>query len=644
MIHISLPDGSKLEITPGASLFEVAEMIGPGLAKGAVCALVDGTLRDLREQVSRDATVTFFTRGSQEALLVLRHTTTHIMAQAVKRLFPEAKLGIGPAIEDGFYYDFGVEQPFTPEQLALIEEEMRKIIASAIPIERLEVTRAEAEKILSAQNEPLKLELLADIDDETITMFRQGEFIDLCRGPHVKNTGEVKKDAFKLLSVAGAYWRGDESRPMLQRIYGTAWDVKKDLAAHLEKLEQIEARDHRKLIKQLDLVSFHEEAGAGLAYWHPKGGRMRVIIEDYWRKLHYQGGYDIVFTPHIGRAQLWETSGHLDFYRDGMYSPMDIDGQDYYIKPMNCPFHIMIYKSKTRSYRDLPLRWAELGTVYRYERSGTLHGLLRVRGFTQDDAHIFCTPDQVEDEILRVLDFSLNLLRGFGFEEFKIELSVRDPNKPGKYAGEDAMWARAEESLVKAIDTRDLPYERMEGEAVFYGPKIDIKIKDALNRTWQCTTIQFDFNLPGRFDMTYIGEDGAEHQPYMIHRALLGSLERFYGVLIEHYAGAFPVWLAPVQAMVIPISDRHNDYARRVADTMNAADLRAEIDTSSSRMNAKIRNAQMEKIPYMFIVGDKEMENDTVAVRLRTGEDLGALPVEDVVAMITRKVEEKALL
>jgi len=644
MIHISLPDGSKLEITPGASLLEVAEMIGPGLAKAAVCALVDGTLRDLREQVSKDATVTFFTRGSQEALSVLRHTTTHIMAQAVKRLFPEAKFGIGPAIEDGFYYDFGVEQPFTPEQLALIEEEMRKIIAAAIPIERLEVTRAEAEKILSAQNEPLKLELLADLDDETITMFRQGKFIDLCRGPHLKNTGEVKKDAFKLLSVAGAYWRGDESRPMLQRIYGTAWDVKKDLAAHLEKLEQIEARDHRKLIKQLDLVSFHEEAGAGLAYWHPKGGRMRVIIEDYWRKLHYQGGYDIVFTPHIGRAHLWETSGHLDFYRDGMYSPMDIDGQDYYIKPMNCPFHIMIYKSKIRSYRDLPLRWAELGTVYRYERSGTLHGLLRVRGFTQDDAHIFCTPDQVEDEILRVLDFSLNLLRGFGFEEFKIELSVRDLNKPGKYAGEDAMWAQAEASLVRALDMRNLPYERMEGEAVFYGPKIDIKIKDALNRTWQCTTIQFDFNLPGRFDMTYIGEDGAEHQPYMIHRALLGSLERFYGVLIEHYAGAFPVWLAPVQAMVIPISDRHNDYARRVADSMNAADLRAEIDTSSGRMNAKIRNAQMEKIPYMFIVGDKEMENDTVAVRLRTGEDLGALPLEDVVAMITRKVEEKELL
>ncbi len=644
MIHISLPDGSKLEVAPGTSLHEVASAIGPRLAKAAVCAEVDGTLRDLREQVNEDASVTFFTRGSEEALSVLRHTTTHIMAQAVKRLFPQAQLGIGPAIEDGFYYDFGVEQPFTPEQLASIEEEMRRIIAEAYPIERLEVSKSEAEKILRDNNEPLKLELLADLEDETISMFKQGEFIDLCRGPHLASTGDVKKDAFKLLSVAGAYWRGDESRPMLQRIYGTAWESKKDLASYLEKLEQIEARDHRKLIKQLDLVSFHEEAGAGLAYWHPKGGRMRVIIEDYWRKLHYQGGYDIVFTPHIGRAHLWETSGHLDFYRDGMYAPMDIDGQDYYIKPMNCPFHIMIYKSKTRSYRDLPLRWAELGTVYRYERSGTLHGLLRVRGFTQDDAHIFCTPDQVEDEILRVLDFSLNLLRGFGFEEFKIELSVRDPNKPGKYAGEDAMWDQAEASLVKALDTRELPYERMEGEAVFYGPKIDIKIKDALNRTWQCSTIQFDFNLPGRFNMSYIGEDGAEHRPYMIHRALLGSLERFYGVLIEHYAGAFPVWLAPVQAMVIPISDRHNEYARQVADTLKVADLRAEIDTSSGRMNAKIRNAQMQKIPYMLVVGDKEMEAGTVAVRLRSGEDLGAMSLDDLAAMMARKVEEKALL
>ena len=644
MINISLPDGSKMEIACGASIIEVAEAIGPRLAKSAVCALVDGQLRDLRERLSEDASVTFLTRGSQQALEVLRHTTTHIMAQAVKRLFPKAVLGIGPAIENGFYYDFDLPQPFAPEDLSSIEEEMKKIIAEAFPIERMEVSKKEALELLAERDEKLKLELLEDLEDEIVTLYKQGEFIDLCRGPHLRNTGEIKSNAFKLMSIAGAYWRGDENRPMLQRIYGTAWESKKELDEHLEILAQIEARDHRKLIKQLDLVSFHEEAGAGLAYWHPKGGRMRVIIEDYWRKLHYEGGYEIVFTPHIGRAHLWETSGHLDFYRDGMYSPMDVDGQDYYIKPMNCPFHIMIYKSHTRSYRDLPLRWAELGTVYRYERSGTLHGLLRVRGFTQDDAHIFCTPEQVDDEILRVLDFSLNLLRGFGFEEFKIELSVRDPKTPEKYAGEDAMWEQAEASLVKALAAREIPYERMEGEAVFYGPKIDIKIKDALNRTWQCTTIQFDFNLPSRFDMKYIGEDGTEHRPYMIHRALLGSLERFFGVLVEHYAGAFPVWLAPVQAMVIPISDRHDDYARNVVDEFKKAGIRAEVDLASGRMNAKIRNAQLQKIPYMLVVGEREMESQTVSLRLRTEEDLGALPLTEVIEMIQKKVEEKDLI
>jgi threonyl-tRNA synthetase len=644
MINISLPDGSKMEIARGASIVEVAEAIGPRLAKSAVCALVDGQLRDLRERLSEDATVTFLTRGSQQALEVLRHTTTHIMAQAVKKLFPKAALGIGPAIENGFYYDFDLPQPFAPEDLSSIEEEMKKIIAESLPIERMEVSKKEALDLLAGRGEKLKIELLEDLEDETITLYKQGEFIDLCRGPHLRSTGEIKSNAFKLMSIAGAYWRGDESRPMLQRIYGTAWESKKELDAHLEKIAQIEARDHRKLIKQLDLVSFHEEAGAGLAYWHPKGGRMRVIIEDYWRKLHYEGGYDIVFTPHIGRAHLWETSGHLDFYQDGMYSPMNVDGQDYYIKPMNCPFHIMIYKSHTRSYRDLPLRWAELGTVYRYERSGTLHGLLRVRGFTQDDAHIFCTPEQVDDEILRVLDFSLNLLRGFGFEEFKIELSVRDPKKPEKYAGEDAMWEQAEASLVRALAAREIPYERMEGEAVFYGPKIDIKIKDALNRTWQCTTIQFDFNLPSRFDMTYVGEDGAEHRPYMIHRALLGSLERFYGVLVEHYAGAFPVWLAPVQVMVIPISDRHADYATNVVDELKKAGIRAEVDLSSGRMNSKIRNAQLQKIPYMLVIGEREMESKTASLRLRTEEDLGARPLTEVIGMIQKKVEEKALI
>ncbi|MBN2098043.1 MAG: threonine--tRNA ligase, partial [Dehalococcoidia bacterium] len=427
----------------------------------------------------------------------------------------------------------------------------------------------------------------------------------------------------------GAYWRGDEKRPMLQRIYATAFETKAELDEHLKKLAEIEARDHRRLVKQLDLISFHEEAGAGLAYWHPKGGLMRVLIEDYWRKRHLEGGYDIVFTPHIGRAHLWETSGHLGFYKESMYSPMQIDEQDYYIKPMNCPFHIMIYKTRLRSYRELPLRWAELGTVYRYERSGTLHGLLRVRGFTQDDAHIICAPEQIEDEITRVLDFCLSILQAFGFTDYKVELSVRDPQNLGKYAGSDAMWQQAERSLIKALESRGLPHERKEGEAVFYGPKIDIKIKDVLGRYWQCSTIQFDFNLPERFDMTFIGEDGKERRPYMVHRALMGSLERFFGVLVEHYSGAFPVWLSPVQVMIIPIADRHLDYAKKVEAELKADGLRVQIDARSERMNSKIREAQLQKIPYMLVVGDKELAEEAVSIRLRSGEDLGRNPLAE---------------
>jgi threonyl-tRNA synthetase len=428
---------------------------------------------------------------------------------------------------------------------------------------------------------------------------------------------------------------------MLQRIYATAFETQAELDAHLKKLEEIEARDHRRLIKQLDLISFHEEAGPGLAYWHPKGGLMRVIIEDYWRKRHLEGGYDIVFTPHIGRAHLWETSGHLGFYKDSMYSPMQIDEQDYYIKPMNCPFHIMIYKTRLRSYRELPLRWAELGTVYRYERSGTLHGLLRVRGFTQDDAHIICAPEQIEDEITRVLEFCLSILNAFGFQDFKVELSVRDPKNLDKYAGSDAMWGQAERSLIKALEARNLPHERKEGEAVFYGPKIDIKIKDVLGRYWQCSTIQFDFNLPERFDMTFIGEDGKERRPYMVHRALMGSLERFFGVLVEHYSGAFPVWLSPVQVMIIPIADRHLEYAKKVEAELKADGLRVQIDSRSERMNSKIREAQMQKIPYMLVVGDKEVEAAGVSIRLRSGEDLGRNPVAEFRILAHEAVESK---
>ncbi len=570
-------------------------------------------------------------------LETMRHSASHVMAEVVKELFPEAKLGIGPATEDGFYYDFDLPRPLVPEDLPAIEEGMRRVIAAHSPFIREEVDKEKARQLFASQ--PYKLELINDLPDESVSTYRHGSFVDLCRGPHLNSTGQI--GPFKLLNIAGAYWRGDEHRPMLQRIYGTAFDTQAELDEHLRRLAEIEARDHRRLMKQLDLISFHEEAGAGLAYWHPKGGLIRVLIEDYWRKQHLEGGYDIVFTPHIGRAHLWKTSGHLDFYKESMYSPMEIDEQEYYIKPMNCPFHIMIYKSKLRSYRELPLRWAELGTVYRYERSGTLHGLLRVRGFTQDDAHIFCTPEQIEDEILRVLDFSLNMLRAFGFEEYKVELSVRDPQNLGKYGGSDAMWQQAEGSLVKALEARNLPYERKEGEAVFYGPKIDIKIKDVLGRAWQCSTIQFDFNEPERFNMTFISEDGKEQRPYMVHRALLGSLERFFGVLIEHYGGAFPVWLAPVQAMIIPISDRHIDYARKVEAELKAEGLRTQVDVRPERMNYKIREAQLQKIPYMLVVGDKEAAAASVSVRLRNGEDLGKQSVAEFKAMAKSDIQAK---
>jgi len=575
-----------------------------------------------------------------ERLGIIRHSAAHVMAEAVASLFPDVKFGIGPAIDDGFYYDFDLPRSLTPDDIGIVEEKMGQSIAAKSAFTREELTKKEALKLFASQ--PYKIELINELEDDKVSIYRQGSFTDLCRGPHVESSAEIK--AFKLLSIAGAYWRGDENRPMLQRIYGTAFENKADLEEHLKKLEEIEARDHRKLIKQLDLISFHEEAGAGLAYWHPKGGRVRVLIEDYWRKLHYEGGYDIIFTPHIGRSHLWETSGHLNFYKDGMYSPMDIDGQEYYIKPMNCPFHIMIYKTRLRSYRELPLRWAELGTVYRYERSGTLHGLLRVRGFTQDDAHIICTPDQIDDEIVRVLDFSLAMLRGFGFEDVSVELSVRDPGKPDKYAGSDTMWNQAEASLIKALKTRNIGYQRMEGEAVFYGPKIDIKIRDALGRSWQCSTIQFDFNLPDRFDMSYIAEDGREHRPYMVHRALLGSLERFFGILVEQYNGIFPVWLAPVQAILIPISDQHVEYAHRVTNDLKTEGIRVEIDDRSERMNSKIREAQLQKIPYMLIVGDAEVSSATVSIRLRNGQNIKAQSINEFKNIIKTAIESKAVV
>jgi len=574
--------------------------------------------------------------GKENDLEAMRHSASHIMADAVTQLFPGAKLGIGPAIEEGFYYDFDLPRSLTPEDLEIIEARMREIIEGHYPFERQEISRQEAQTLFSDQ--PFKLELIARLpEEEIISIYTHGDFTDLCRGPHVEHTGQVREEGLKLLSVAGAYWLGSETRPMLQRIYGTAWPRAQDLEAYLNRREEAERRDHRRLGKDLDLYSIHEEAGAGLVHWHPKGGMIRTLIEDFWRQEHLKAGYEIIYSPHIGKSELWERSGHLEFYRDLMYSPMDIEGQDYFLKPMNCPFHIMMYKSRLHSYRDLPLRWAELGTVYRYERSGVLHGLMRVRGFTQDDAHIFCTPEQIEGEIVRLLDFTLHILGSFGFREYNFLLSTR----PEKYVGRVEDWEKAQESLRRALEKQGLPYEVDEGAGAFYGPKIDIDLKDALGRAWQLTTIQFDFNLPERFDMTYIGQDGKEHRPYMVHRALLGALERFFGILIEHYGGAFPVWLAPVQVILIPITDEHVAYANQVAERLRGEGFRVEVDDRSERMQAKIRGAQMQKIPYMLVIGDREVENRAVAVRLRTEEDLGPKPVEEFIEMAKEAVEEK---
>ena len=561
----------------------------------------------------------------------MRHSAAHVMADAVLQLFPEASMGVGPPTEDGFYYDFEVARPFTPEDLERIEALMRETVAGAHPFVRREFGREDAPGMFSDQ--PYKLEIIEGIPtEEELTTYSHGPFTDLCQGPHVASTDQIY--AFKLLSVAGAYWRGDEKRPMLQRIYGTAFESEEALEEHLARLEEAEKRDHRRLGRQLGLFSIHEEVGPGLIIWHPKGAVIRSIAEDYWRKLHRERGYDLVYSPHLGRSNLWETSGHLDFYRDSMYPSMDVEGQEYFLKPMNCPFHIMVYKSSLRSYRNLPLRLGELGTVYRYERSGTLHGTMRVRGFTQDDAHIFCRPDQVEDEVLGVLDLTFDLVGAFGFNDYVISLSTR----PEKSVGDPEMWDHATESLRRALDSRGLRYELDEGGGAFYGPKIDLKIKDAIGREWQCTTVQFDFNLPQRFDLNFQGSDGGQHRPYMVHRAILGSIERFVGILTEHYGGAFPAWLAPVQAVLIPIADRHIDYAYQVAKQLRDANYRVEVDSRGERMNLKIRDAQTQKIPYMLVVGDKEAEQEAVAVRTRTGENLGAIPVADFIDRLAEDV------
>ncbi|MCH2304533.1 MAG: threonine--tRNA ligase [SAR202 cluster bacterium] len=553
----------------------------------------------------------------------IRHSTAHIMADVVTKIYPKTKLAIGPPTKDGFYYDFQVETPITDESLEKIETEMIKVMKQDLKFEYTEYSRSE---ILDMhKDEPFKLDVIKDIaEDVPISTYKHGDFEDLCGGPHVESTGMIP--AFKLLSVAGAYWRGKEDQPMLQRIYGTAFESNEALDEHLKKIEEANRRDHRNLAKQLDLFSYQDELGPGLIVWHPKGSKLRSTIEDFWKKEHIRYNYDLIYTPHIGKSTLWETSGHLDFYKENMYPVMDLDGQEYYLKPMNCPFHIMYYRNDIRSYRDLPIRIGELGSVYRNERAGVLHGLLRVRGMTQDDAHIFCRPDQIEDEINKVLDLTFHLMKTFGFENFEIMLST----KPEKSVGEIARWDLAIESLKNTLISRGLTYQIDEGGGAFYGPKIDINIEDAIGRLWQCTTVQFDFNLPERFGLNYIGEDGNAHQPYMIHRALLGSLERFIGVLTEHYGGAFPLWLSPIQVSIIPIADRHIDYANNLASKLGASEFRVDVNTKKERMNAKIRSAQMSKIPYMLIIGDKEVESNNISIRHRSGEDLGVMSFDDL--------------
>jgi len=639
-VTVHLKGSSPVEIpAQGLDGFQALKALGIDDLDNLAAIKINGELRELSAEIDAPAELEPVSLDSPEGLPILRHSAAHVMAEAVKDLFPGVKVTIGPAIKNGFYYDFDYERAFEPNDLPAIEKRMAEIIEKDLPFIRSEVPRSEALEFFESQGEPYKVELIEDLAEDTVSLYKQGNFTDLCRGPHLPSTGRIK--AFHLTTVAGAYWRGDERNPMLSRIYGVAFADEDSLAAHLENLEEAKKRDHRRLGRELDLFSIHEDLGAGLILWHPKGGTIRTIIEDFWRQEHYKVGYDIVYSPHIGRAELWQTSGHLDFYRENMYSPMDIEGHEFFIKPMNCPFHIMIYRSRTRSYRELPFRWAEMGTVYRYERSGVMHGLLRVRGFTQDDAHIFCRPDQIEDEVLSCLDLTLHLLRSFGFHEYDVMLSVRDPERTEKYIGDDDMWEMAEGSLVNALERRELSYKREEGEAVFYGPKIDIKIKDALGRAWQCTTIQFDFNLPERFDMTFIGKDGREHRPYMVHRALLGSLERFFGILIEHYAGAFPIWLAPVQAILLTITDRNIPYCEKLHGNLFDARIRVDKDFRNEKLGFKVRDAQMKKIPYMVVIGDKEMENGTVTVRLRDGRNLPPMSPEELITKITEESQAR---
>lgn len=669
-IQVQLPDGSERTLPAGTTPFDIAGSISPRLAAAAIAAQItplhaeaaakDSSdahseasmyaaedahaqrIIDLSQPLDADVSLRLLTEKDEESLRVVRHSAAHIMATAVLELFPETKLGHGPATDSGFFYDFYRPTPFTPEDLQKIEAKMAEVVARDEKFVREWQPREDSLTRFKTDNDFMKMHFVERFTHpgEKISLYRNGAFVDFCRGPHVPSTNRVK--AFKVMSIAGAYWLGDEKNPQLQRIYGTAFFSKKEMEEHFARLEEAKRRDHRLLGQQLDLFSIQDLAGAGLIFWHPKGGAIRNIMENWMREECIRRGYDIVFTPHVMRHELWKISGHAGFYAQNMYTPIELDDADYQLKPMNCPGHILIYKNTPKSYRDLPVRLAELGNVYRYERSGTMHGLLRVRGFTQDDAHIFCTPEQVEDEVAGCIDFAEAVLKTFGFAEFKVELSTWDPKDTASYVGSAQNWAMAIGSLERVLQRREIPYKTISGEAAFYGPKIDIKLVDALGRLWQLSTVQFDFNLPARFELEYVGEDGGRHQPVMVHRALFGSIERFFGVLIEHYAGAFPLWLAPVQVGLVPISEKHLDYAKKVQQQLQSAGLRVELDDRNEKMNAKIRDLTMQKIPYVLVMGDKESAANAVSVRTRGKGDEGSVPLEDFIAKAKNLVEEKS--
>lgn len=630
-IRVTLPDGSERILAEGATVRDLAASIGAGLAKAAIAGKIDGVQVDVTAPLTNGARVEIVTDKSADGLDIIRHSTSHLMAQAVKQLFPTAKVTIGPAVETGFYYDFDVEPPFSPEDLARIEERMRELAKADIPVERQVLSRDEAVKLFRDMGEEYKVEIIEALPEENVSLYRQGDFVDLCRGPHLPSTSFCR--AFKLTSLAGAYWRGDEKNKMLQRVYGTAFADKKELDAYLEKIEEAKRRDHRKLGRELDLFSFSDEVGAGFVIWHPKGAMLRTLLEDFERREHFKRGYDIVVGPQILKTELWQRSGHYDNYRENMYFT-EVEGQGFGIKPMNCLSHMMIYKSQLRSYRDLPLRFFELGTVHRHERAGVLHGLLRVRCFTQDDAHILCTPEQLDAEIKGVISFVNDVMGIFGFD-YEMELSTR----PEKSIGSDEDWERATGALLGALKDSGRPYEINEGDGAFYGPKIDIKLRDSLDRKWQCATIQCDFTLPERFDLTYVDADGERKRPVMVHRVILGSIERFIGVLIEHFAGNFPLWLSPVQAIVLTVTDNQQPYAAQVFETLRTNGVRVQKDFRNEKLGFKIREAQLQKIPYMLVIGDKEVESGTVTPRFRDGSNLAAMKPEEFVAFVNDEVK-----